>query len=134
MWVEVARVTRGQILSVREKEYVEAARALGFSDFRIIFRHILPNVSGPIIVIAAANFASAILIEAGLSFLGIGIQPPMPSWGSMIRENYAYLLLDEAHLAILPGMAIMMIVLSFMILGNGLRDAFDVKAQKVIQA
>ena len=133
MWVEVARVTRGQVLSVREKEYVEAARALGFSDFRIIFRHVMPNISGPIIVIAAANFASAILIEAGLSFLGIGIQPPMPSWGSMIRENYAYLLLEEAHLAILPGIAIMMIVLSFMILGNGLRDAMDVRVQKSFQ-
>jgi peptide/nickel transport system permease protein len=129
MWVEVARVTRGQILSIREKEYVEAARALGFSDLRIIFRHILPNVSGPIIVISAANFASAILIEAGLSFLGIGVQPPMPSWGSMIRENYAYLILDAAHLAILPGLAIMFIVLAFMILGNGLRDALDVKSQ-----
>jgi peptide/nickel transport system permease protein len=127
MWVEVARVTRGQILAIREKEYVEAARALGFSDFRIIFRHILPNAAGPIIVISAANFASAILIEAGLSFLGIGVQPPMPSWGSMIRENYAYLILDASHLAILPGLAIMLIVLAFMILGNGLRDALDVK-------
>ncbi|NTV84148.1 MAG: ABC transporter permease [Bacteroidales bacterium] len=133
MWVEVARITRGQILAIREKEYVEAAKALGFSDIRIIFRHILPNVSGPIIVISAANFASAILIEAGLSFLGIGVQPPMPSWGSMIRENYAYLILDAAHLAILPGLAIMLIVLSFMILGNGLRDALDVKTQKTVQ-
>jgi peptide/nickel transport system permease protein len=93
MWVEVARVTRGQIFSIREKEYIEAARALGFSDFRIIMKHILPNISGPVIVISAANFASAILIEAGLSFLGIGVQPPMPSWGGMIRENYAYLVL-----------------------------------------
>jgi len=134
MWVEVARITRGQILAIREKEYVEAARALGFSNFRIIFRHILPNVSGPIIVISAANFSSAILIEAGLSFLGIGVQPPMPSWGSMIRENYAYLLLDATHLAILPGLAIMLIVLSFMIVGNGLRDALDVKTQETVQA
>jgi len=133
MWVEVARITRGQILAMREKEYVEAAKALGFSNFRTIFRHILPNASGPIIVISAANFASAILIEAGLSFLGIGVQPPLPSWGSMIRENYAYLLLDAAHLAILPGLAIMLIVLSFMITGNGLRDALDVKAQDTIQ-
>jgi peptide/nickel transport system permease protein len=130
MWVEVARVTRGQILAIREKEYVEAARALGFSNFRIIFRHILPNAAGPIIVISAANFASAILIEAGLSFLGIGVQPPMPSWGTMIRENYAYLILDAAHLAVLPGLAIMLIVLSFMIIGNGLRDALDVKTQE----
>jgi peptide/nickel transport system permease protein len=131
MWVEVARVTRGQILAVREKEYIEAAKALGFSDFRIIFRHILPNIIGPIIVISAANFASAILIEAGLSFLGIGIQPPMPSWGSMIRENYSYLILNAAHLAILPGLAIMMIVLAFMVIGNGLRDALDVKKHEI---
>jgi ABC-type dipeptide/oligopeptide/nickel transport system permease subunit len=130
MWIEVARVTRGQILSIREKEFVEAAKALGFSHFRIIFRHILPNISGPVIVISAANFASAILIEAGLSFLGIGVQPPLPSWGSMIRENYAYLILDAAHLAILPGIAIMLIVLAFMITGNGLRDAMDVKVQE----
>jgi peptide/nickel transport system permease protein len=133
MWVEVARITRGQILSIREKEYIEAAKALGFSDFRIIFRHILPNISGPIIVISAANFASAILIEAGLSFLGIGVQPPMPSWGSMIRENYAYLILDAAHLVILPGMAIMFVVLAFMISGNALRDALDVKTRESIQ-
>lgn len=132
MWVEVARVTRGQILGIREKEYVEAAKALGFSNFRIIFRHILPNTLGPVIVISAANFASAILIEAGLSFLGIGVQPPMPSWGSMIRENYAYLILDAAHLAILPGLAIMFIVLAFMVAGNGLRDALDVRAQDTV--
>lgn len=127
MWVEVARVTRGQVIAVRESDYVEAARALGFSGFRIIFRHILPNITGPIIVISAANFAAAILIEAGLSFLGIGVQPPMPSWGSMIRENYAFLILDAAWLAILPGIAIMLLVLAFMIVGNGLRDALDVK-------
>ena len=127
MWVEVARVVRGQILSVREKEYVEAGKALGFSNFRIIFRHILPNVLSPVIVISAANFAAAILIEAGLSFLGIGVQPPMPSWGSMIKENYAYIILDSAYLAILPGIAIVLMVLAFMIIGNALRDALDVK-------
>ncbi|MBU0486518.1 MAG: ABC transporter permease [Bacteroidetes bacterium] len=128
MWVEVARVVRGQIFSVREKEFVEAARALGFGHFRIIFRHILPNVMAPVIVISAANFASAILLEAGLSFLGIGVQPPMPSWGSMIKEHYGYLILDQAYLAIIPGIAIMLLVLSFMLLGNGLRDAMDVKS------
>ncbi len=82
---------------------------------------------GAVIVISAANFASAILMEAGLSFLGIGVQPPMPSWGSMIKENYAYIILDAAYLAVLPGIAIMIIVLAFMIIGNGLRDALDVK-------
>ncbi|MCD4772230.1 MAG: ABC transporter permease [Bacteroidales bacterium] len=127
MWVEVARVVRGQILSVREKEYVEAGKALGFSSFRIIFRHILPNVLSPVIVISAANFAAAILIEAGLSFLGIGVQPPMPSWGSMIKENYAYIILDSAYLAVLPGIAIVLMVLAFMLIGNALRDALDVK-------
>ncbi|MDD5693883.1 MAG: ABC transporter permease [Bacteroidales bacterium] len=127
MWVEVARVVRGQVISIREKEFVEAGRALGYRNSRIILRHILPNVLAPVIVISAANFASAILLEAGLSFLGIGVQPPMPSWGSMIRENYAYLLLDSAYLAILPGVAIMTMVLAFMLLGNALRDALDVR-------
>jgi len=127
MWVEVARVVRGQILSIREKEYIEAARAMGFSNSRIIRKHVLPNVVSPVIVISAANFASAILIEAGLSFLGIGVQPPTPSWGSMIRDNYGYLILDAAHLAILPGIAIMLMVLAFMLVGNGLRDALDVR-------
>ena len=126
-WVEVARVSRGQILSIREKEFIEAGRALGFSNFRIIFKHILPNIAAPIIVISAANFASAILIEAGLSFLGIGVQPPIPSWGSMIKENYAYIILDGAYMAILPGLCIMAMVFAFMILGHGLRDAMDVK-------
>ncbi len=125
MWVEVARVVRGQVISVREKEFVESARALGLGSMRIIRRHILPVIMGPVIVISAANFASAILIEAGLSFLGIGVQPPMPSWGTMIREHYGYIILDRAYLAILPGLAIMLLVLSFMLAGNGLRDALD---------
>ncbi len=127
MWVEVARVVRGQFLSIREKEFVEAGVALGFTNSRIIFRHILPNVLAPVIVISAANFASAILIEAGLSFLGIGVQPPMPSWGTMIKEHYGYIILDSAYLAIVPGIAIMLTVLAFMLTGNGLRDAMDVK-------
>jgi peptide/nickel transport system permease protein len=127
MWVEVARVVRGQFLAIREKEYVEAGVALGYSNTRIIFRHILPNALSPVIVISAANFASAILIEAGLSFLGIGVQPPMPSWGSMIKENYGYIILDYAYLAIIPGIAIMLTVLAFMLIGNALRDALDVK-------
>ena len=127
MWVEVARIVRGQILSIRETTFVEAGRALGFKNLRIIFRHILPNILNPIIVVSAANFASAILLEAGLSFLGIGVQPPMPSWGSMIKENYAFIILDAAYLAILPGIAIMLLVLAFMLIGNALREALDVK-------
>lgn len=125
MWVEVARVVRGQVISLREKEFVEAARALGIKSMRIISRHILPVIIGPVIVISAANFASAILIEAGLSFLGIGVQPPMPSWGSMIREHYGYVILDKGYLAFLPGMMIMITVLAFMVTGNGLKDATD---------
>ena len=127
MWVEVARVVRGQILSVREAYYVDAAKALGYSNLRIILRHVIPNIISPVIVISAANFASAILIEAGLSFLGLGVQPPTPSWGSMIKENYAFIILDAAYLAILPGIAIMLLVLAFMLIGNALREALDVK-------
>lgn len=127
MWVEVARVVRGQILSVREKDFVEAGKALGFSNARLLFKHVLPNVMGPVIVISAANFASAILIEAGLSFLGIGAQPPMASWGTMIRDHYGYIITGKAYLAIFPGLAIMFMVLAFMLVGNGLRDALDTK-------
>jgi peptide/nickel transport system permease protein len=128
MWVEVARVVRGQVMSVREQEYIEAGRALGFNNFRLITKHVLPNVMGPVIVISAANFASAILIESGLSFLGIGLQPPMASWGRMIKEHYGFIMVDGAYLAILPGVAIMLMVLSFMLVGNGLRDALDTKS------
>jgi peptide/nickel transport system permease protein len=128
MWVEVARVTRGQVLSIREKEFVAAAQIAGISDFRILFFHILPNASAPIIVMSASNFAAAILIEAGLSFLGLGIQMPQASWGNMIRESYAYITTDMAYLAIIPGVCIMLLVLSFMIIGNSLRDKFDVKS------
>lgn len=129
MWVEVARVVRGQVLSIREKDYVEAARALGYSNTRIIFRHIMPNAMNPVIIVSAANFATAILLEAGLSFLGIGVQPPVPSWGTMIKEHYGYIIMDKAYLAILPGIAIMLMVLCFTLVGNGLRDAFDTKSK-----
>lgn len=129
MWVEVARVVRGRVLGESQKEYIEAARALGYSNLRIMFRHILPNVFSPVIVISAANFASAILLESGLSFLGIGAQAPTPSWGSMIRDHYAYIVIDKAYLAIFPGLAIMIMVLAFMLFGNALRDAMDVRTQ-----
>ena len=127
MWVNVARIIRGQVLMVREMEYVEAARALGFSNIRIIFRHILPNVMGPVLVVAASNFASAIVIEAGLSFLGVGVQPPQPSWGLMIKENYNFIITHNPMLALAPGFAIMLLVLAFNMLGSGLRDALEVK-------
>ncbi|MHC1702511.1 MAG: ABC transporter permease [Tenuifilaceae bacterium] len=127
MWVEVARVVRGQVLGIREKEYVEAARVLGYSQARIIFKHIVPNLLSPVIIISAGNFATAILLEAGLSFLGIGVQPPIPSWGTMIKDHYGYIIMDKAYLAMLPGLAIMFLVLAFNLVGNGLRDALDPK-------
>ena len=127
LWVNVARIVRGQVLVVREREFVEAARALGYSHSRILFRHILPNVMGPVWVVAASNFASAIVIEAGLSFLGVGVQPPQPSWGLMIKENYNFIITHNPVLALAPGVAIMLLVLAFNLLGNGLRDALDVR-------
>jgi peptide/nickel transport system permease protein len=127
MWVEVARVVRGQVMGVKQMQYVTAARALGFNNWRIITRHILPNAMAPVIIISAANFAGAILIESGLSFLGIGAQPPMPSWGGIIKDHYAYIILGKPFLAIIPGMAIMSLVTAFMLIGNALRDALDVR-------
>ncbi len=129
MWVEVARVVRGQVLSLREKEFIEAARVLGYSDLRILLKHIIPNIISPVIIISAANFASAILIEAGLSFLGIGVQPPIPSWGGMVKDHYGFILAGKAYLAFIPGFAIMLMVLAFTMLGNGLRDAFDIRKE-----
>jgi len=129
MWVNVARLVRGQVLSVRELEYIEATRALGFSHTRTIVRHIWPNIMGPVMVIAASNFASAIVIEAGLSFLGVGVQPPQPSWGLMIKENYNFIITQNPMPALAPGFAIMILVLAFNLLGNGLRDALNVRGR-----
>jgi ABC-type dipeptide/oligopeptide/nickel transport system permease subunit len=127
LWINVARLVRGQVIALKELEYVQAAKALGIKDGGIMFRHILPNILGPVMVIAAGNFATAIIIEAGLSFLGIGIQPPQPSWGLMIKENYNFIITHNPMLALVPGFAIMLLVLAFNLLGNGLRDALDVK-------
>ncbi len=127
LWVNVARIVRGQVLAVREREFLEAARALGYSHSRILFRHVLPNVMGPVWVVAASNFASAIVIEAGLSFLGVGVQPPQPSWGLMIKENYNFIITHNPMLALAPGLAIMLLVLAFNLLGNALRDALNVR-------
>ncbi|MCC7401445.1 MAG: ABC transporter permease [Chitinophagaceae bacterium] len=129
MWVNIARLVRGQVLGIRELEYIEAARALGYSDIRTIARHIWPNIMGPVMVIAASNFASAIIIEAGLSFLGIGVQPPQTSWGLMIKENYNFIITQNPMLALAPGFAIMLLVLAFNLLGNGLSDALNVKSK-----
>jgi peptide/nickel transport system permease protein len=126
MWVDVARIVRGQVLALKEIQFVEAAKSMGFQSGRIIFRHILPNVLGPVMVIAASTFATAILIEAGLSYLGFGIQPPTPSWGTMLNENYGYAISGKPFLALIPALAIMLLVLAFNLVGNGLRDAMDV--------
>ena len=123
MWVEVARVVRGQTLAVRNIEWVEAGRVLGLSTPRIVFGHILPNLAGPIAVLASANFAAAILIEAGLSFMGVGAQIPMPSWGNLIRDHYGAILTGHAHLALLPGACIVGLVLAFNSLSNALARA-----------
>lgn len=127
-WVSAARLIRGQVMQLKEMDFVVAAKALGLKDSRIIFRHILPNIAGPLMVIAAANFATAILIEAGLSFLGVGVQPPTPSWGLMIKEHYNFLIAGHPLPAIIPGLAIMILVLAFNLVGNALRDAFDVRS------
>ena len=128
LWVSVARLVRGQVMAMKSLEYVQAASVLGFSHTRIIIRHILPNILGPVMVIAASNFASAIIIEAGLSFLGLGVQPPASSWGLMIKENYNFIITSNPALALIPGAAIMLLVLAFNLLGNGLRDATDTAA------
>ncbi|GAA4380408.1 ABC transporter permease [Hymenobacter koreensis] len=128
MWVDVARVVRGQMLSLREKTFVEAGRVLGLPTWRLLTWHLLPNLFGPLIVIATSNFAAAILLEAGLSFLGLGVQPPAPSWGLMVKEGYDLLGTRAGlWLTLMPSVAISLLVLSFNLLGNGLRDAYDPK-------
>jgi peptide/nickel transport system permease protein len=130
MWVDVARVVRGQVLGLRSATFIEAGRVLGLPTSRLIFAHLLPNLRGPLIVLATSNFAAAILLEAGLSFLGLGVQPPAPSWGLMVKEGYDLLGTQAGlWLTLLPGLAISLLVLSFNLLGNGLRDAFDPKTQ-----
>lgn len=123
-WVGYARLVRAQVLSVREKEYVEAARALGASDLRIFLRHILPNILQPIIVQAAIGMAGAVLAEATLSFLGLGVPPPAPSWGSMLNDARSHLF-DAPHLVLFPAIAVMLCVLAFNFLGDALRDYLD---------
>lgn len=126
-WVDVARVVRGQVLSLREKEYIEACKAFGFGDFRIIMVHILPNLSGILLVLASSNFASAILLESGLNFLGLGAQPPIPTWGNMIRDHVGYLFAGNGMALFAPSVCVFLIVLAFSSVGNALRDAMDVK-------
>ncbi|WP_026998445.1 ABC transporter permease [Eisenibacter elegans] len=125
-WVEIARLVRGQIMEIKQKLFVEAARALGFTNLHIIYLHILPNIIGPLIVVATSNFASAILIEAGLSFLGLGVQPPTPSWGSMVNDGFKTVT-SYPYLVLFPSICISLMVLAFNLFGNGLRDAYDPK-------
>ncbi|MEO6039172.1 MAG: ABC transporter permease, partial [Saprospiraceae bacterium] len=129
MWVEVARVVRGQVLTLREMPFVEAARSMGLSSGRILRRHILPNLLGSVLVVAASNFATAILLESGLSYLGFGVQAPTPSWGTMLNENYGYALGGKPLLALAPAAAIALTVLAFNLVGNGLRDVLDVRSR-----
>ncbi|GAB4123475.1 MAG: hypothetical protein OHK0045_16110 [Raineya sp.] len=129
-WVDIARLVRGEIMAIKEKQYIEASRALGLSNFKIVFKHILPNLFGPLIVVISSNFASAILTEAGLSFLGLGAQPPTPSWGMMVYEGKNYIgSASGFHMIFYPSLAICVMVLAFNLLGNGLRDAYDPKTQ-----
>lgn len=125
-WVEVARIVRGQVLSLKEKEFVQAAKVLGFGPYRIMFKHLLPNLRSSLIVLSVSIFGSAILLESGLSFLGLGLAPPAPSWGMMIKENYPYIMFDSEYLAIVPGLVIMTLVMGFNFLGIALRDALDI--------
>ena len=127
MWIEVARLVRGMVLQVKEKTYISAAESLGLSNSSILLKHVLPNIIGPVTVLIASNFAIAILIEAGLSYLGFGVQPPTPSLGNLLNENYGYALSGKLYMAIIPAISIMLLVLSFNLVGNALSNIFDAK-------
>jgi peptide/nickel transport system permease protein len=127
-WVGYARLVRAQVLAAREREFVEAARALGASDLRVIVRHILPNIIQPVIVQAAIGMAGAILAEATMSFLGLGVAPPTASWGAMLNDSRAHLF-DAPHLVLFPALAVMLAVLSFNFIGDALRDFLDPRSR-----
>jgi peptide/nickel transport system permease protein len=127
-WVGYARLVRAQVLATREKEFVEAARALGASDLRVIVRHILPNIIQPVIVQAAIGMAGAILAEATMSFLGLGVPPPTASWGSMLNDSRAYLF-EASYLVLFPAATVMLAVLSFNFIGDALRDLLDPRSR-----
>lgn len=120
MWPDVARMTRGEVLSLKSRPYVEAGRLLGYSHFRLLWRHILPGIVPTLAIISAGNFATAILLESGLSFLGIGVQPPTPSWGSMVKEGYSAILFGARHLIIAPTLALILLVMAFSQLGSAI--------------
>ena len=127
MWVELARIVRGQVMLLKQEQFVVAAQNMGMSVPKILFVHILPNIIGPVLVMAAANFSTAVLVEAGLSFIGFGVEPPTPSIGNMLNEHYGYAMTGKLFLAVVPALSLMILVLSFNLVGAGLRDAFDVK-------
>ena len=129
-WVGYARLVRAQVIAVKEREFVEAARALGASDLRLIVRHILPNILQPVIVQAAIGLAGAVLAEATLSFLGLGIPPPAASWGSMLNEARSHLF-DAPHMVVFPALAVMLVVLAFNFIGDALRDYLDPRTRQV---
>ncbi|MEY3386370.1 MAG: hypothetical protein RIR53_1181 [Bacteroidota bacterium] len=130
-WVDIARIVRGQFFSIREQEYIEATRALGFGSMRTIFRHMLLNATGPIIVLSTAGFATAIIAEASLSFIGLGVQPPTASWGQMIKDGYGYIALGTNWgMTLFPSIAMAIGVLVLNVFGDGLRDAFDPKTSQ----
>jgi peptide/nickel transport system permease protein len=125
-WVDIARIVRGQVLQIKTLPYIEATKALGFQHTSIMYRHILPNLISPLIVMAIANFGSAVLIESGLSFLGLGVELGTPTWGRMVFEGYPYLLFEEGKgMAIFPGIVLIALVMSINLAGNGVRDAWN---------
>lgn len=132
-WVGYSRLVRAQVMSVKQREFVEAARALGASDLRILFWHILPNIIQPVLVQAAIGMAGAVLAEATLSFLGLGIPPPAPSWGSMLNDARSHLF-DAPHLTIFPAVAVMLAVLSFNFIGDALRDLLDPRLRSIVSS
>jgi peptide/nickel transport system permease protein len=129
-WIEVARMVRAEVMTLKKQPFIEAANSLGLSNFRIIFRHILPNILGVILVLAASNFATAVMIESGLSFLGFGVNPPIPSWGNMLQENYGFAFSGHWLMALSPAFAIMICVMGFNLLATGLSDVLDIKRQE----
>ena len=128
-WIGYARLVRGEILKAREKDYVQAARALGVKDSRLLLRHIWPNVIPPVIVQAAIGLGGAILAEATLSFLGLGVPPPTPTWGGMLNDGRAHLF-DAPHLTVFPALGVMLAILAFNFLGDALRDRLDPRLRR----
>jgi peptide/nickel transport system permease protein len=127
MWGDIARLVRAQVLSAKELLYVQAGKALGYSDSRILFKQILPNIMGPVWVAVAGNFALAVLLESGLSFLGFGLQPPIPTLGNILQEQYSYAVTGKPMLALIPSIVVVLLVLSFQLITNSLRDRGDVR-------